>query len=195
MIKIKLDGVVISVQSGQTILDIARSRGIFIPTLCHYKNNGGHCRICIVEVNGRLLPACTTYVQDGMVVTTMSDKIIASRKNTVKMIMKGHYVDCPNCNKCDNCELQDCVYLFDIKFNLNYQINTQNILQNINNEYQFNAGKCIFCMRCINALKERCTHNISTKDIYKSLCDNEKMVCEQICDICPAGAIVKKEAV
>ena len=37
----------------------------------------GACRLCIVEVSGvgRLLPACTTPVQDGMSVTTNSEKL------------------------------------------------------------------------------------------------------------------------
>ena len=64
---------------GQTILEVARANGKYIPTLCWLESLTpvGACRLCIVEVSGvnRLLPACTTPVQDGMSVTTNSEKL------------------------------------------------------------------------------------------------------------------------
>ena len=77
-ISIKIDGEYLAAQEGQTILEVARAGGKFIPTLCWLENISamGGCRLCIVEVSGvgRLLPACTTPVQDGMSVTTNSDR-------------------------------------------------------------------------------------------------------------------------
>ena len=69
---------------GQTILEVARASGKYIPTLCWLEDITpvGACRLCIVEVSGvnRLLPACTTPVQDGMSVTTNSEKLTQYRR-------------------------------------------------------------------------------------------------------------------
>jgi NADH dehydrogenase/NADH:ubiquinone oxidoreductase subunit G len=73
-IMITIDGQEVSANPGQTILDCARSIGIFIPTLCHYKNttNVGACRVCVVEVeNARsLVASCCMPVSPNMVVRT-----------------------------------------------------------------------------------------------------------------------------
>ena len=77
-ISIRIDGEYVAAQQGQTILEVARANGKYIPTLCWLESLTpvGACRLCIVEVSGvnRLLPACTTPVQDGMSVTTNSDE-------------------------------------------------------------------------------------------------------------------------
>ena len=75
-ISIRIDGEYVPAQVGQSILEVARAAGKYIPTLCWLAgiSSVGACRLCIVEVSGigRLLPACTTPVQDGMSVTTNS---------------------------------------------------------------------------------------------------------------------------
>ncbi|PYX83481.1 MAG: hypothetical protein DMG68_22225, partial [Acidobacteria bacterium] len=69
-LSIRIDGELISALEGQSILQAAKANGKFIPTLCDLEGLTpvGACRICIVEVSGtdRLLPACTTPIQDGM---------------------------------------------------------------------------------------------------------------------------------
>src|SRR6476646_684950 len=78
-ISMKIDGAYVEAHAGQTILEAARANGKYIPTLCYLEGVSavGACRLCIVEVSGvgRLLPACTTPVQDGMSVTTNSDRL------------------------------------------------------------------------------------------------------------------------
>ena len=51
----------------------------------------GACRLCIVEVSGvgRLLPACTTPVQDGMSVTTNSEKLHAVPPHGARVPLLG----------------------------------------------------------------------------------------------------------
>ena len=75
-LSIRIDGELVSALEGQTILQAAKASGKYIPTLCWLAGTSsvGACRLCIVEVAGvgRLLPACTTPVQDGMSVTTNS---------------------------------------------------------------------------------------------------------------------------
>ena len=78
-IQLRIDGEMVNAEDGESILKVARRTGKYIPTLCHLDGltDVGACRLCLVEVSGvgRLLPACTTPVQDGMSVTTSSPKI------------------------------------------------------------------------------------------------------------------------
>lgn len=70
---LKIDGRDLSGRQEETILDVARQNGIFIPRLCEMDGltDVGACRMCLVEIKGqnKLLPACVTVVEEGMEVT------------------------------------------------------------------------------------------------------------------------------
>ena len=78
-ISIRIDGEYIKGTEGQSILEAAWASGHAIPALCYMKGLSavGACRLCMVEVAGvnRLLPACTTPAEDGMSVTTDSQRL------------------------------------------------------------------------------------------------------------------------
>ena len=73
-ISVRIDGELVTAREGESILDAARANGKQIPTLCYLKglSAAGACRVCMVELAGtdRLLPACTTPIQDGMSIKT-----------------------------------------------------------------------------------------------------------------------------
>ncbi|MBP5473488.1 MAG: (2Fe-2S)-binding protein, partial [Bacteroidales bacterium] len=78
---ITIDDKIIEVSEEKTILDVAQEEGIYIPTLCHYKNvpDDASCMVCVVKnkESHELLPACSTYVEDGMAIETNSEEILA----------------------------------------------------------------------------------------------------------------------
>src|SRR5512146_2185780 len=90
-LSIRIDGELVTAMEGQTILQAAKEAGKYIPTLCDLAGLTpiGACRVCIVEVSGidRLLPACTTPIQDGMSVTTNSPKLGRYRRIAVELLM------------------------------------------------------------------------------------------------------------
>ena len=69
----------VSARAGQTILEVARENEINIPTLCHLDglSDVGACRLCLVEIKGsnKLLPACVTTVQEGMEISTDTERL------------------------------------------------------------------------------------------------------------------------
>lgn len=97
-IRVNIDGKELLAHDGYTILEVARQNEIDIPTLCqddkleHY----GSCGMCVVEVEGspRLFRACSTQIQDGMIITTYSDRIRESRKTTLELLLTNHRGDC-----------------------------------------------------------------------------------------------------
>ena len=94
---ITVDGTGISVDRGQTVLEICREHGIYIPTLCHNEKliPNGSCGICVVEMEDHgLVNACTTMVADGMVIRTDSRKVLSERKERLQELLRSHYGDC-----------------------------------------------------------------------------------------------------
>jgi bidirectional [NiFe] hydrogenase diaphorase subunit len=109
-LSVRIDGELCRASEGQTILDVARANKKYIPTLCFLEglSPSGSCRLCLVEVAGvgRLLPACTTPVQNGMSVSTNSEKLLRHRQMAVEFLLleRNHY--CAICVSNNHCELQ-----------------------------------------------------------------------------------------
>jgi len=102
-VKLTINGQEIETQTGVTILEAAKSAGIYIPALCYHpdlppakgsqaakvvyqgdrrlenampEEPGKGCGLCIVEVEGEedLVGSCATEVEEGMVVVTENDR-------------------------------------------------------------------------------------------------------------------------
>ena len=88
----------VSAEEGSTILEAAKENDIFIPTLCHYLGLEpfASCGVCVVEVEGEgnLLRACSTYIKEGMVITTDNDNVRATRKLCLELLLSEHCGDC-----------------------------------------------------------------------------------------------------
>ncbi|MCK4412492.1 MAG: (2Fe-2S)-binding protein [Candidatus Eisenbacteria sp.] len=99
-VRLQIDGKDVVTREGATILEAARSAGIFIPTLCHHEKLEpyGGCRICIVEVELRgattLVVSCVHPVEDDLVVRTRSERVDRIRK-TLLELMLAHAPDSP----------------------------------------------------------------------------------------------------
>ena len=97
-LELKIDGQTLWVDPGTIILDAALKAGVSIPTLCYIpdKTIEHPCGICVVEVEGKeeLVQACSTLVEDGMVVTSRSDRVIKARQQVLEQMLSRHYGDC-----------------------------------------------------------------------------------------------------
>ena len=97
-ITISLDGSPVKAAPGATLLDIARTQGIEIPTLCYDPRLPPYasCFVCIVEVEGRrgMVPACATRAEEGMVVRTNTESIRKLRKLGLELLLSNHHGDC-----------------------------------------------------------------------------------------------------
>src|SRR5215218_7293838 len=85
-----IDGVEVSVPSGTTIYTAAKDAGIDIPVLCHDERYDpvGVCRMCVVDVGGRVLAAaCVRPCEDGMQVTTANAKVEKQRAVLTELLM------------------------------------------------------------------------------------------------------------
>ncbi len=89
-VTISVDGHDVSVLEGDTILDACNSAGVDTPTICYGPTVTpvNACRVCVVEVEGSriLVPSCSRPVEEGMVVTTDSEKVNHSRKMVLEFL-------------------------------------------------------------------------------------------------------------
>ncbi|MDD3643047.1 MAG: 2Fe-2S iron-sulfur cluster-binding protein, partial [Candidatus Krumholzibacteria bacterium] len=98
-ITLKINGQQVTAEAGSTILDVVRGQGLDeIPTLCHSPELEpyGSCFVCVVEVKGRanLVPSCATRIAEGMEIETKSERVIASRRTALELLISNHYADC-----------------------------------------------------------------------------------------------------
>lgn len=89
--KLTIDGREIAVRDEEgspPLLELCRRAGANVPALCHDARTGaaGHCRSCLVEVDGRFVAACTTSARDGLHVATDSAALREYRRDLGELI-------------------------------------------------------------------------------------------------------------
>lgn len=206
MVNITIDGISLSVKEGTTILSAAKSANIDIPTLCYLKeiNEIAACRICLVEIEGldELAPACTTMVEEGMVITTRSPRVRMARRVNLRLILSQHETNCTHCTRSGNCKLQKLANDYNF-IGEHYQREYPNT-EDYGSPLFKKDNRCIKCMRCINICSEMQTVNVwdligtgshtrvGISDAGRLL-DSKCTYCGQCITHCPVGALSERD--
>ena len=201
----EIDGKACYAEEGQSVIDAAKANGVFIPSLCHVEGvkAAGSCRVCNVKINGRNMTACTTPVGDGMVVENDIPELNELRQAIIEVLFVSGNHFCPSCEKSGNCELQALAYRYQMLVpRFPYEFPIKGV--NASSEYIFHdRNRCILCKRCIRtitkdgknvfAFKGRGGEHleIAMDEELASLLTEEEA--QEAMDICPVGAILKKE--
>ncbi|HET6714078.1 MAG TPA: 2Fe-2S iron-sulfur cluster-binding protein [Actinomycetota bacterium] len=100
LLTVTVDGAETRVPEGATILDACRANAVDTPTLCYADNLTpvNACRVCVVEVEGSrtLVPACSRTAEDGMVVSTDTDRVRHSRTLVMEFLASSVEMDLTN---------------------------------------------------------------------------------------------------
>jgi [NiFe] hydrogenase diaphorase moiety small subunit len=204
-VKFTIDGKECEGKKGQYIVDAAADNGVYIPVLCHMRDlvPAGSCRICTVKVNGRNMAACTTPVDDGMNVENNSPELLDIRKAIVEMLfVEGNHF-CPACEKSGNCDLQGLGYKYQMmvpRFPYSFE---RREMDATTPKIFLERNRCIFCKRCVRVIKDAEGRNIFAFkgrgdtlqiNIDRKLAANmTDETAQKAMDICPVGAILRKE--
>ncbi|MBW2615593.1 MAG: molybdopterin-dependent oxidoreductase [Deltaproteobacteria bacterium] len=179
---ITIDGRKLTFNPGETILEVARQNGIFIPSLCHLKGTKptGACRVCVVEIEGGrgLSPACAMPAGNKMVVHTNSPAVSEARRTILALLLNSGNHNCAIASKDseDWTEFEQQVEDYDQSADLcaahsacklqaygyRYQVDTRGLVRR-ETEYPIEMAsplimrdfsRCILCGRCVAACNE-----------------------------------------
>jgi iron-only hydrogenase group A len=158
MTTLTINGRTVQAPAGQSILEAARAAGERVPTLCHIKElfPSGACRICVVEVKGRpaLVPSCAYPVEEGMVVSTQSPRVVNARRSIIQLLLASHPFDCLTCVKNGYCELQTLASEYGID-RVPWEGKTRHHYDDFSSPSIIREpDKCILCGRCVRICEE-----------------------------------------
>ena len=199
-----IDGVEVTGQAGQTILEAADGAGVYIPRLCAMKGliPHGSCRICTVLANGRPQAACTQPVSPGMVVENAVPKVEAARRQVVEMLLVEGNHFCMFCEKSGSCELQALAYRMGIAAPRHaYQFPVREVDAG-NPDMLLDRNRCVLCGRCVRASREldhkglfefigRGPHKRVAVEPTNGGVD-QLTAADQAAAACPTGALLRK---
>ncbi len=164
--KLIVDGTLIEVEDGTTLMHACEAAGAEIPRFCYHErlSIAGNCRMCLIEVAGSPKPiaSCAMTVNelrpnaDGSpnVVSTKSATVKKAREGVMEFLLINHPLDCPICDQGGECDLQDQAMAFGIGGS-RYQENKRAVEdKHLGPLIKTHMTRCIHCTRCVRYMTE-----------------------------------------
>ena len=155
MPKFTLNGQEIDARNGRTIIQAAEEHGIEIPHYCYHPDLpiDGNCRMCLVDVEKmpKLTPACTTMVNEGMVVSSNNERVKEAVRGVLEFLLINHPVDCPVCDQAGECRLQDYYMVYGLhtsEIPLEMKVRKRKVID-LGPMVVLDQERCVLCSRCI----------------------------------------------
>ncbi len=199
-INLTIDGKACSGVFGQTILEIARENGIYIPTMCYLTKTLpiASCRMCVVDVEGveGMILSCQEKATDGAVIHTNNEELYKERQNIMKLYNVNHPLECGVCDKSGECDLQNKTMEFGVA---QQNFTAKDVHRPVQNwgHVSYDPALCIMCEKCVRVSTE-ITGDEALKvkfGGYSSTIENVKIeenfaTLGEAAAVCPVGALV-----
>ena len=200
----QVNGEVVTVPEGSTILEACRRVGLDLPTLCYgpTMSAANACRVCVVELEGSraLVPSCSRKLEEGMEIRTGTERAEHSRRLVLELLGSASELDRSG-DQLDS-------WIEDAgaePSRFGPKAATVATAPKIEDDlYVRDYGRCILCYRCVDACGVEhqntfaiavagrgCEAHIST-EFDVALPDSACVYCGNCIAVCPTGALVGK---
>lgn len=202
----QLDGNPIAFSKGDSILQAAHKAGYYIPHLCFHPDFKAHgsCRLCVVDVKGKTVSACTQPAEDKLEVYSDTAELRQSRLRLIQLLFAegNHY--CPSCEVSGNCQLQALAYDLGMT---HYHYDPFSPLRQQDGSHSqlfIDQDRCIQCDLCGRASQEQDLKSVyllagrgqDTHLAFRShngqLGSTNASMDDRAAHICPVGCILPK---
>jgi len=207
-VTLTIDGRRVSVPEGTTIWEAARGLGIDIPVLCHSTRMRpvGVCRMCVVDVGARTLPAsCVRPCENDMEVDTRSAEVQRHRRVLTQLLLADQPEESAREASTGDDELMALARQFDIA-DIPYPDGARQRPRGADASSPVIAvdhQACILCDRCIRACDELQHNDVITRtgkgydtriafDLDAPMGESTCVSCGECMAVCPTGALTNK---
>ena len=203
---VKIDDREVTVEPGTNLIQAAEKLGIEIPYFCYHPKLlvEANCRMCLVKVEKipRPVPACSTVVTDGMVVSTKTPEVEKARQGVLEFILINHPLDCPICDQAGECVLQEYTHDYGPSGSRFIEAKVHKPKKVLLGPHViFDAERCIVCTRCVRFCRdivkeeELGIFNRGDRQVIDVFPGKElrNKYSANVVDICPVGALTTRE--
>ncbi len=177
-----------------------------VPQVCYLSQIGPveTCDTCMVDVDGRMVRACSTGVKAGMRVLANSDRADRAQREAMDRILQNHDLYCTVCdNNNGNCTIHNTVGEMHIQHQVRPYLTKPYEQDHSNPFYRYDPDQCILCGRCVEACQDvqvNETLSINWEDRHpRVLWDGGEQIAGSSCvscghcvTVCPCNALMEK---
>ncbi|WLV24605.1 formate dehydrogenase subunit alpha [Aciduricibacillus chroicocephali] len=205
-VSVYINGTEHEVEDGSRILDYLISQDIQHPHICYSEALGPvqSCDTCMCEVDGKMMRACSTVVEDGMEILTVSNAAKEAQAEAMDRILENHLLYCTVCdNNNGNCRVHNTAEMMGVEHQTRpfrskgYDVDMSHPF------YRYDPDQCILCGRCVEVCQDVQVNETLLIDWEmeqpRVLWDNGKLInesscvsCGQCVSVCPCNALMEK---
>jgi NADH-quinone oxidoreductase subunit G/NADP-reducing hydrogenase subunit HndD len=200
--KVKVDGNEMELDESKSLLWNLNEKGFKIPHLCcqYGLEPEERCRLCLVEIKGKLVTSCSTFPKENMEVITNSERVDRARRVNAELLISGHVQECFIENRQhDLCKIIEGLGIKKVRFDPHKKYKVDLGASVVRDD-----NKCVNCGRCVQVCaKIQATYAIDfAKRGHREhvapyfdhdLNDVACIKCGQCIAACPANAISERE--
>ncbi|SFJ86413.1 MULTISPECIES: formate dehydrogenase subunit alpha [unclassified Bacillus (in: firmicutes)] len=207
-IRVTVDGTEYISSSKKTILQLLNERELEHPQICHVPEVDPiqTCDTCIVEVNGKLMRACSTNLEEGMHIERKSKRAVEAQTEAMDRLLENHLLYCTVCdNNNGNCKVHNTVHMMGIeeqKYPYEPKVSASEVDMS-HPFYRYDPNQCIACGQCVEVCQNlQVNETISIDwsldrprvvwDDGVAINDSSCVSCGQCVTVCPCNALMEK---